>query len=251
MPHHELSYPKKVRVADITVRDGFQHEEIFIPTDAKLFYLEELILCGIKHLEVTNLGNPASMPQFKDADELFKRLRNSKKLSRAGINWSDLVLTAITIRERAVDRAIAAKKDGWGPDRILMMVSTDEEHHFANSGTTLPNYWEEAKRCIEKAKDVGIAMNGTVSTIWGSPISGPTRLEEAVEFSKRWLDIGAADIEHADHDGSAPPNQVYRYYSLGSGPDARQEPPHRAFPRDSRMGHGQRAGRSSGGHNQF
>jgi len=214
MPHHELSYPKKVRVADITVRDGFQHEEIFIPTDAKLFYLEELILCGIKHLEVTNLGNPASMPQFKDAEELFKRLRNSKKLSRAGINWSDLVLTAITIRERAVDRAIAAKKEGWGPDRILMMVSTDEEHHFANSGTTLPNYWEEAKRCIEKAKDVGIAMNGTVSTIWGSPISGPTRLEEAVEFSKRWLDIGAADIEHADHDGSAPPNQVYRYYSL-------------------------------------
>jgi hydroxymethylglutaryl-CoA lyase len=214
MPHHELSYPKKVRVADITVRDGFQHEEIFIPTDAKLFYLEELILCGIKHLEVTNLGNPASMPQFKDADELFKRLRNSKKLSRAGVNWSDLVLTAITIREKAVDRAIAAKKEGWGPDRILMMVSTDEEHHFANSGTTLPNYWEEAKRCIAKAKDVGIAMNGTVSTIWGSPISGPTKLEEAVEFSKRWLDIGAADIEHADHDGSAPPNQVFKYYSL-------------------------------------
>lgn len=214
MSHHELSYSKKVRVADITVRDGFQHEEIFIPTDAKLFYLEELILCGIKHLEVTNLGNPASMPQFKDADELFKRLRNSKKLSRAGINWSDCVLTAITIRERAVDRAIVAKKEGWGPDRILMMVSTDEEHHFANSGTTLPNYWDEAKRCIEKAKDVGIAMNGTVSTIWGSPISGPTKLEEAVEFAKRWLQIGAADIEHADHDGSAPPNQVYKYYSM-------------------------------------
>jgi hydroxymethylglutaryl-CoA lyase len=214
MTHHELAYPKKVQIGDITVRDGFQHEEIWIPTDAKLFYLEELILCGIKHLEVTNLGNPASMPQFKDAEELLKRLRNSKKLSRAGINWNDITLTAVTIREKAVDRAIMARKEGWGPDRVLMMVSTDEEHHFANSGTTLPNYWDEAKRCIEKAKDVGIKMNGTVSTIWGSPISGPTRLEEAVEFTKRWLDIGAADIEHADHDGSAPPDQVYKYYSM-------------------------------------
>jgi hydroxymethylglutaryl-CoA lyase len=214
MAQYELNYPKKVRVGDITVRDGFQHEEIWIPTEAKLFYLEELILCGIKHLEVTNLGNPQAMPQFKDADELLKKLRSSKKLSRAGINWSDITLTAITIREKAVDRAVVAKKEGWGPDRILMMVSTDEEHHFANSGTTLPNYWAEAKRCIEKAKDVGIKMNGTVSTIWGSPISGPTRLEEAVEFAKRWLDIGAADIEHADHDGSAPPNQVYKYYSM-------------------------------------
>ncbi|MBI4962334.1 MAG: pyruvate carboxyltransferase [Desulfomonile tiedjei] len=214
MPHHELVIPKRVQVGDITVRDGFQHEEIWIPTEAKLFYLEELILCGIKHLEVTNLGNPASMPQFKDADELLKKIRNSKKLSRAGVNWNDISLTAVTIRERAVDRAIAARKEGWGPDRILMMVSTDEEHHFANSGTTLPVYWEEAKRCIEKAKDVGIKMNGTVSTIWGSPISGPTKLEEAVEFTKRWLEIGAADIEHADHDGSAPPDQVYKYYSM-------------------------------------
>jgi len=214
MSHHELSYPKKVQVNDITVRDGFQHEEIFIPTDAKLYYAEELILCGIKDVEVTNFGNPALMPQFKDADELMKRLRDSKRLSRAGVNWNDITLTVITIRERSVERAIAARKEGWGPDRILMMVSTDEEHHFANSGTTLPDYWAEAKRCIEKAKDVGIKMCGTVSTIWGSPISGPTQLEEAVEFTKRWLEIGAADIEHADHDGSAPPNQVYKYYSM-------------------------------------
>ena len=214
MSSHELSYPKKVQINDITVRDGFQHEEIWIPTEAKIYYLEELILCGVKQLEVTNLGNPQLMPQFKDADQVLKAVRDSKKLSRAGVNWNDITLTVITIREKSVDRAIAARKEGWGPDRVLMMVSTDEEHHFANSGTTLPDYWDEAKRCIEKCNDVGIKMNGTVSTIWGSPISGPTRLEEAVEFTKRWLEIGAADIEHADHDGSAPPNQVYKYYSM-------------------------------------
>jgi hydroxymethylglutaryl-CoA lyase len=214
MPVRELNYPRKVQVNDITIRDGFQHEEHWIPTDAKLFYLEELILCGIKHLEVTNFGNPALMPQFKDADELFKRLKDSKKLSRAGINWNDITLTAITIREKSVDRAIQAKQEGWGPDRLLMMVSTDEQHHLANSGTTLPNYWEEAKRCIEKTKAAGMKMCGTVSTIWGSPISGPTEMSEAVEFTKRWLDIGASDIEHADHDGSAPPDQVHKYFSM-------------------------------------
>jgi hydroxymethylglutaryl-CoA lyase len=211
---HELNYPKKVHIGDITVRDGFQHEEIWIPTEAKLYYAEELILSGVKHVEVTNFGNPALMPQFKDAEILLKQLRDSKKLSRAGVNWSDVTLTVVTIRERSVDRAVEARKEGWGPDRILMMVSTDEQHHFANSGTTLPDYWEESKRCIEKAADVGMKMCGTVSTIWGSPISGPTRLEEAVEFTKRWLEIGAADIEHADHDGSAPPNQVYKYFSM-------------------------------------
>jgi hydroxymethylglutaryl-CoA lyase len=53
-----------------------------------------------------------------------------------------------------------------------------------------------------------------VSTIWGSPISGATRLEDAVEFARRWFAIGAHDVEHADHDGSANAADVYRYFSM-------------------------------------
>jgi hydroxymethylglutaryl-CoA lyase len=95
-----------------------------------------------------------------------------------------------------------------------MMVSTEEEHHFANSATTLPQYWKEAERCIKKCTDAGMKMCGTVSTIWGSPIAGATELKDAVEFTKRWLEIGASDIEHADHDGSASAPDVYRYFSM-------------------------------------
>mgnify|MGYP001821903975 CR=1 FL=1 len=105
------------------MRDGFQHEEKFIPTAAKLWLSEQLILAGFKHIEVTNFGNPKGMPQFKDADNLFKAIRNSKKLTG---KLDDVMLTAITIRERAVQRAIEAKQEGYGPDRILLMVSTSE-----------------------------------------------------------------------------------------------------------------------------
>jgi hydroxymethylglutaryl-CoA lyase len=209
--------PKKVKLADITIRDGIQHEEIWIPTEAKIFYLQELAFAGVKRLEATNLGSPRVMPQFKDAEEVLKGIRDDifeKRLAKRNINKDTIEWTAITIRESAVDRAIELKEKGYGPDRVLMMVSTDEEHHFANSATTLPSYWKEAERCIKKCKDANIKMCGCVSTIWGSPISGPTKLEDAVEFTKRWLSIGADDIEHADHDGSAPPDQVYRYFSM-------------------------------------
>ena len=210
----DMCYPKKVEIGDISVRDGLQHEEHFIPLDAKVFYVEESILAGFKRLEITNFASATVLPQFRDSEQLLKRIRDSKRLSRAGVNMGDIELTVVTIRERGVNRAVAAKKEGWGPDRIGMMVSTDEEHHFANSGTTLPEYWEEANRCIEKCHDVGIKVFGTVSTIWGSPISGPTRFEDALEFTKRWLHIDADEVEHADHDGSAPPDQVYRYFSM-------------------------------------
>ncbi len=211
---YELTYPKKVQMGDISIREGLQHEEHFIPTDAKVYYVEESILAGFKQLEISNFGNPFFVPQFKDCEELFKRVRDSRRLSRAGINFNEIELTGVTIRETAIDKAIVAKKEGWGPDRVGMMVSTDEEHHFANSGSTLPEYWQEAERSIQKCNDAGIKIFGCVSTIWGSPISGPTRFEDALEFTKRWLSIGADCVEHADHDGSAPPDQVYRYYSM-------------------------------------
>ena len=206
-----MKYPKKVTIGDITVRDGYQHEEKFIPTEAKLWMLEEMILAGFKHLEVTNFGNPKGMPQFKDADELFKKIRNSKRVKE---KIDDVILTAVTIRERAIERAIEAKKEGYGPDRILLMVSTSESHQIKNSGLTLKEYWAMAEEWVKKARDAGIYVNGTVSTIWGCPIEGPTKMEDAVDFTKRWFDIGATDVEHADHDGSASPDRVFQYFSM-------------------------------------
>jgi hydroxymethylglutaryl-CoA lyase len=206
-----MNYPKKVTLGDITVRDGFQHEEIFIPTEAKLWVAEQLILAGYKHIELTNLGNPQGMPQFRDADVLLKSIRKSKKVEHL---IDSVSITAITIREKAIERAIQAKKEGWGPNRILLMVSTSESHHRKNSGISLAEYWQMAEKWIPLAKDAGLKVNGTVSTIWGCPIEGPTEMKKAIEFAKRWFGIGANDVEHADHDGSASPDRVYRYYSM-------------------------------------
>lgn len=206
-----MNYPKKVTIGDITVRDGFQHEEIYIPMEAKLWTAEQLILAGFKHVEVTNLGNPSGMPQFKDADELMKRLRTSKKIAHL---IDSVSLTCVTIREKAVERAIENKKNGFGPDRILLMVSTSESHHKKNSGLSLDDYWKMSEKYIKQARDAGIKVNGTVSTIWGCPIEGPTDMKKAVEFTKRWFDIGASDVEHADHDGSASPDRIYKYFSM-------------------------------------
>ncbi|MBU1369259.1 MAG: pyruvate carboxyltransferase [Bacteroidetes bacterium] len=206
-----MNYPKKVVIGDITVRDGFQHEEKFIPTAAKLWLTEELILSGFKHLELTNFGNPKGMPQFKDADELFKQVHKSKRIQHL---LPAVSLTAVTIREKAVERAIQAKKEGYGPDRILLMVSTSESHQYKNSGLTIEEYFKMAEKYIPMAQDAGIKVNGTVSTIWGCPIEGPTEMSKAVDFTERWLAIGANDVEHADHDGSASPDRVYDYFSM-------------------------------------
>jgi len=206
-----MKYPKKVVLGDITVRDGFQHEEKTISTRAKLWCVEQLVLAGFRRLEITNLGNPVGMPQFADADQLLQGIYTNKQLKD---KMKDVQITAVTIREKAAERAFELRQKGWGPDRILFMVSTSESHHRRNSGTSLEEYFAMCEKYIKKAHENGIKVCGTVSTIWGCPIEGPTELRKAVEFTKRFLDIGADDIEHADHDGSAPPDKVFEYFSM-------------------------------------
>lgn len=206
----DFKYPAKVNLGEITARDGFQHEETKIPTETKLWCLEEFILAGFKRVEVTNLGNPKGMPQFSDADELFRLLYSSHRIKKL---LPEVELTAVAIREKAVERAIDLKEKGYGPNRILQMVSTSLSHMYKNSGLNHKEYWKMTEQCIKKAHDAGIKVNGTISTIWGCPIEGATDMNKAIEFTKHYLDIGADDIEHADHDGSAPPNRVYEYFS--------------------------------------
>ena len=40
-------------LAEITMRDGLQHEEAWIPTEAKIYYLQELAFSGVKRLDIS------------------------------------------------------------------------------------------------------------------------------------------------------------------------------------------------------
>ncbi|MFH0812811.1 MAG: pyruvate carboxyltransferase [Pseudomonadota bacterium] len=216
--HYRMALPENVEIGDITIRDGLQVLEHYFPLEKKLILAEELILAGFKRIEVTNFGNPKFMPQFQDAEELLERIFQSENVgSKLRQNGGDVFITVVTINEKAVIRALDFKaKHGYGPDIILQMVSTDPAHHKVNSGMNLEDYWKMTERCTKMAKEHGIDMCGTVSTIWGSPIEGHrvTDLTRAVEFSKIYLDLGAAYIEQADHDGSSDPARVYEYFKM-------------------------------------
>jgi hydroxymethylglutaryl-CoA lyase len=205
----KLVYPKKITVHDTTVREGFQREERLIPTSAKLWVVEQLIKAGFKRLEVTNFSNPARLPQFADAEELLRLIRTRSSIASL---LPSVELSAVTINRTAVERAVAAFSKGFGPDRILLVISISEAYQHANSGMSIDAYWKLAENCISLARKAGIKVCGVINAIWGCPRSGQTDMKTAVAFARRWLEIGADDIAHADHEGSATPDRIYEYF---------------------------------------
>jgi hydroxymethylglutaryl-CoA lyase len=235
---------RKVELSDITIRDGLQSLETVIDTDTKVKYLEGLIMAGFKRMEATNYGHPVFVPFFPDATEVLKRLLNSETRTPDGRiigemmkqNGGDVELTAVTIHESGAERAFRDFDAGYGPDRILQMTSTCPEHQKANSGKTHDQYFAMTEQTIKAAHSRGMVVNGTVSTIWGSPFeaynkqySMEEKLDIAISFVKRYLDCGADDIELADHDGSVTDyHKSYEFFSrvldpneMGKGPDGR------------------------------
>ncbi len=207
----QLVHPKKVVVRDTTVREGFQREERLIPTNAKLWIVEQLILAGFRRLEVTNFASPKRLPQFADAEELLRLIRTQRSMAQY---LPAVELSAVTINRTAVERAVAAHHAGFGPDRILLVVSVSEAYQYNNSGMTIDDYWRMSEGCIRIAKDAGLKVCGVINSIWGCPKEGLTDLKTALEYTRRWLEVGADEIEHADHDGSATPDHVFEYFCM-------------------------------------
>ena len=199
-----LNLPKKVDLAELVAREGCQHHEKFVSTEAKVWMIHAAIDCGFKRLEATNFANPRRIPQFRDAHEVMKRIDKKK---REGIE-----ITAVTITDRSIQEVVQARQEGYGPDRMVQMISTSEAHNLRNAGMTHAEHWGKFDGWIKLAHDNGMKFNACVSTIWGCPIKGPMPIKLGWEFAHRLLDIGADDIEHADHDGQATPDSVYRYF---------------------------------------
>ena len=200
-----LSLPKKVDLSELVPREGSQHHEKFISTEAKVWLIHAAIACGFKRLEATNFANPGRLPQFRDAHEVMKRIDGE---ARQGVE-----ITAVAITDRAIKEAVEARQEGYGPDRILNMMSTSEAHNLRNAGLTHEEHWKRIGEWIKLTHDNGMKFNGCVSTIWGCPIKGPMPMNLGWEFAERFLEMGADDIEHADHDGQATPDKVYLYFS--------------------------------------
>ena len=197
--------PKKVDVWDVTLRDGLQHEEVFIPTEAKLWIANRLIEAGFKKIEVGTFSHIKYVPQFKDILELLKGLPNR----------NDLEYTVLALNSKACERVAEALEAGVKIDRVLCgQLATSEAYARKNMNRTHEELFEEAEKNVKFLHNIGVKkVFANIGTIFGCPVQGEVPIERAYEFVDRAFDIGFDEIEHSDPDGIATPNAVFEYFS--------------------------------------
>ena len=94
-----LQLPARVRVVDVSARDGLQSFHRWVDTDVKVAMVDRLSQAGFPTIEVTNFAHPRGIPHLKDAEEVMERISR-----RRGITYRAQAPNAYGAR-----RAVAAK----------------------------------------------------------------------------------------------------------------------------------------------
>ncbi|ARF13157.1 hydroxymethylglutaryl-CoA lyase [Sporosarcina ureae] len=194
-----MKWPETITIKEVGPRDGLQNEKIFIPTDDKIAWINELSKSGLTSIEVTSFVNPKWIPALADAVDVMAGIKREP-----GVSYSALVPN-----RQGLERAFAADID-----EAAVFMSASETHNLKNINKTIPDTLPVLKEIVQDANAAGKKTRGYVSTVFGCPYEGVVNTEAVVRVADSLFDMGIDELSLGDTIGVANPRQVQEVLDL-------------------------------------
>ena len=185
----------RLSINDVAVRDGFQIEPRFVPTDTKVELIDHLSRTGLHKIEVTSFVSPKLVPALADANDVLQRIERVP----------GVVYVALVPNVRGTQNAAAAPKK---PDEVNAVVSASETHNRANINRTHEQSLSELPTMVKVAHEAGMKITMSLSTTFGCPFEGRVHEDVVFDFVERFRNLAFDGISLADTTGMANPRQV-------------------------------------------
>ena len=184
---------KRIYIQEVVTRDGFQAESAFIPTEEKIALIDRLSNAGYAKIEVSSFTSPKAIPMLADAEAVMQGINRVP-----GVEYTVLIPNL-----KGAERAIAV-----GVDEFNLVMSVSETHNQANLKMSREDSFKGLSSVIDLAHSNKIAVNISLSTSFGCPMSGITPLKELMNWIDRFSEKGIRGITVCDTTGMANPAQV-------------------------------------------
>ncbi|TGN39206.1 hydroxymethylglutaryl-CoA lyase [Marinobacter confluentis] len=191
-----MSFPKQVRLAEMSPRDGLQNEPgPVISTTLKTELIERLADCGLIHIEAASFVSPKWVPQMADAAEVMAGIRR-----KPGVRY-----TALTPNLKGFENALAA-----GVSEVAVFGAASETFSQKNINCSIAESLERFMPVMEAAKQHKIPVRGYVSTVLGCPYEGDIAPAQVANVAKALADMGCYEISLGDTIGVGTPLKAKR-----------------------------------------
>lgn len=181
-----------VELIEVAPRDGLQNEAVFVPTAAKVAFVDALSRSGLREIEVSAFVSPTWLPQLRDAEAVFAAIRRSP-----GVIYSALVPNA-----RGLERAVSAKVD-----KIAVLTAASEAFTRKNLNSDIAS---TLTNCSEVAGLSPVPVRGYVSTVLHCPFTGPVAPTAVLPVVERLFELGCAEVSLGDTMGHGTSDEIAR-----------------------------------------
>ncbi|OBY77608.1 hydroxymethylglutaryl-CoA lyase [Paenibacillus sp. KS1] len=188
-----MNWPARVTIKEVGPRDGLQNEKVFVATEDKIAWINQLSNTGITSLEITSFVNPKWIPALADAAEVAKGIERMP-----GITYSALVPNRQGL-ERALETDV---------DEVAVFMSASETHNQRNINKSINATFPILHEVVQAAHSAGRSVRGYVSTVFGCPYEGPISIDEVIRVSETLFEMGIGELSLGDTIGIANPKQV-------------------------------------------
>jgi hydroxymethylglutaryl-CoA lyase len=183
----------RVTIVEVGPRDGLQNEAGFVPTDAKVAFIDALSEAGLPAVEATAFVSPKAIPQLADGEDVFRRINK-----KVGVRYPVLVPN-----EKGLDRALSA-----GVKEIAVFTAASETFNRKNINASIDESFRRFAPVLARAKAERMRVRGYVSCCFGCPYEGPIAPSAVAAVAKRLAEIGCDEISLGDTIGVGVPTQV-------------------------------------------
>ncbi|KPF48151.1 hydroxymethylglutaryl-CoA lyase [beta proteobacterium AAP121] len=183
----------RIHVHEVAPRDGLQMESVFVPTEAKVAWIDQLSALGYSKIEVTSFVSPAAIPALRDAEAVMRRITRTP----------GVVYTALVPNVRGGERAIDGRVDEFN-----LVMSASATHNLANLRMTQAQSFRTLAETAGLAQQDGVAVNVSLSCAFGCPMEGPVPAATVADWVARFADLGVQGVTLCDTTGMADPGQV-------------------------------------------
>ncbi|MET8856319.1 hydroxymethylglutaryl-CoA lyase [Streptomyces sp. NPDC004579] len=184
--------PARVRIYDVSARDGLQNEKATVPTEVKAEFIRRLADAGLTTIEATSFVHPKWVPQLADAEQLFPQVADLP-----------VALPVLVPNERGLERALAL-----GARHVAVFASATESFAKANLNRTVDEALAMFEPVVNRAKEARLSVRGYVSMCFGDPWEGPVPVHQVVRVCKALRDMGCDELSLGDTIGVATPGHV-------------------------------------------
>ena len=178
-----MSIPARVKLVEVSPRDGLQNEALNVPTEIKVELVNRLSAAGFPNIEATAFVSTKWVPQMADGAEVLATIERHP----------GTVYSALTPNLQGFEAALMA-----GVNEVVIFSAASEAFCQRNTNCSIAESIERYVPVAEAARAAGLRLRGSISCALGCPYEGEVRVGTVARVAAQLRELGCNEIDVAD-----------------------------------------------------